>query len=82
MSLQGDTCTIGTPRTATISRDDSRAIGVCIFLTVAELREFGVDPAQAEAIEYRLVQVNDQSRLGITESSSTSTANARDSITD
>lgn len=82
MNPSRDSSTIATPRTATISRDDTRSIGVCIFLTVAELRELGVDPAQADAIEYQLVQANDEPSLSITESSDPSDATACDSIGD
>ena len=82
MSQLRDSCTITTPRTATISQDDSGSIGVCIFLTAAELGELGVDPIQADAIEYRLVQVNDKYLLSITEASKPSDATARDSIGD
>lgn len=82
MNQLRDSCTITTPRTATISQDDSGSIGVCIFLTAAELRELGVDPTQADTIEYHLVQANGQSLLSITEASIPSEATVRDSIGD
>lgn len=82
MNQSGASGTVATPRTATISRDDTRSIGVCIFLTAAELRELGVDPAQSDAIEYRLVQTNGEPTLSITESSGSPGTTVRDSIAD
>lgn len=71
-----------TPRTAEVSSTDERLLGVCIFLTAAELRELGVDPEQTDAIEYRIVKTDSQSTVEVTEASETSVPDAPDSITD
>jgi len=65
MNQPEDSHTIATPRTATISRSDTVAIGVCVFITRAELCELGVDPEETDTVEYRLVQMNDQHTLSM-----------------
>jgi len=79
MTSQKDSKLIANPRTATISQNESGPIGVCIFLTAAELFEFNVDPGQAESIEYKLVRVDGETRLKIVDSA---IACAKDSISD
>jgi hypothetical protein len=69
-------------RSAKVAKTESGPIGVCIFLTAHELRELDVDPAQADEIEYRPVQVDNRPTLRIMESSRPSPTSDRESITD
>lgn len=78
MSQHGDSRE-SLPRTATISRNNTDPVGVCIFLSSEELRKLSVDPAQTDYVQYSIVQVNSKYMLEITESAIVTT---QDSISD
>lgn len=39
-------------RTARIAYREDESIGVCIFLTVEQLQQIGIDPSETEQVEY------------------------------
>lgn len=41
-------------RRATVSTEDGSALGVCLYLTPADLRALGIDPECTDAISYEI----------------------------
>jgi hypothetical protein len=46
-------------RTATISKDSGERLGVCIFVSNAQLRQLGINLTECAQVEYRISLEND-----------------------
>lgn len=54
-------------RIAAIARHNGQEIGVCIFLSAAQLRDLDIDPSRADAVAYDLVRINGGRAVSIQE---------------
>lgn len=82
MDSQIDSCSIGPSRTAAIARYGEENIGVCIYLTVNQLRDLGIEPAETETISYQLIQFDELCVINLQSDSDSPSPEATDSMTD
>lgn len=72
----------GSFRVASIGKKGDENIGVCIFLTSDQLRDLEINPAETEAVTYKIVNINGTHAVRITELEDAGLSDTTSSMTD